>query len=135
MATEPSGRRRMLVTAAVIEQGGAFLLARRLEGTHLEGYWEFPGGKCHDNERLDVCLARELREELDVDCNVGAEILATVHEYPDRIIELRFFRCTLHGEPRAALGQELRWVPRADLADFPLPPADEELVRRLTRGS
>ncbi len=124
----------ILVTAAVIERDGAFLLARRLEGTHLEGYWEFPGGKCQDGESLEACLARELKEELDADCRVGEELLASVHRYPDRTVELRFFRCHLLGEPRPALGQELRWVPRTELASLRLPPADDELVGRLLSG-
>ena len=60
---------------------------------------------------------------------MGAEILATTHEYPERVVELRFFRCELKSDPRPVLGQALRWVARADLARFPLPPADNELVR------
>lgn len=131
---DAAGRARILVTAAVIERDGRFLLARRLEGTHLEGHWEFPGGKCEAGESLESCLARELREELDVACVVGPEILATVHEYPDRTIELRFFGCALVGEPRPVLGQQLQWVARADLETLPLPPADDELVRRLVGG-
>jgi 8-oxo-dGTP diphosphatase len=126
--------KHVLVTAAVIEQNGAFLLTRRLEGTHLAGCWEFPGGKCDPGETLEACLAREVREELDADVTVGNEILATSHEYPDRHIELRFFRCVLRSDPRAVFGQEMRWVRREDLATLELPPADDELVRLLTGG-
>ena len=53
----------IIVTAAVIERDGRFLVTRRLKGTHLEGTWEFPGGKCDAGETLTDCLARELREE------------------------------------------------------------------------
>ena len=123
--------KRIVVTAAVVERNEAFLLTRRLEGTHLAGHWEFPGGKVQGGETLAECLAREIREELDAEVDVGELILATVHDYPDRSIELRFFRCTLLGEPRAVLGQEMRWVARADLGSVPLPPADAELVRLL----
>ena len=52
------------------------------QGVHLEGYWEFPGGKCDAGETLAACLARELREELDVDVAIGEEIFATTHAYP-----------------------------------------------------
>jgi len=129
-----SGTTRVVVTAAVIERDGAFLLTRRLEGTHLAGLWEFPGGKCHAGEALAASLEREIREELDAGVIVGEEVLATAHAYPDRTIELRFFRCTLASEPRPVLGQQMRWVPRAELASMPLPPADDELVKRLTAG-
>jgi len=124
----------VVVTAAVIERDGAFLLTRRLDGTHLAGHWEFPGGKCQDAETLEASLIREIQEELGARVEVGAEILATTHEYPDRTIELRFFRCVLRSEPRPVLGQQMRWVPRAELASLPLPPADNELVRRLIAG-
>lgn len=122
---------RIVVTAAVVEREGAFLLTRRLDGTHLAGHWEFPGGKVHAGETLQECLAREIREELDAEIAVGDEILATVHDYPERSIELRFFRCTLRSEPKPILGQEMRWVPLGELASIQLPPADDELVRLL----
>jgi 8-oxo-dGTP diphosphatase len=125
-------KRHVLVTAAVIERDGAFLMTRRLDGTHLAGHWEFPGGKCHEGETLEASLIREIQEELDAEIEV--EILATTHQYPERTVELRFFRCLLNSDPRPVLGQALRWVPRAELGTFPLPPADNELVRRLIAG-
>jgi 8-oxo-dGTP diphosphatase len=125
-------RERILVTAAVIERDGAYLLTRRLDGTHLAGHWEFPGGKVDAGETLEECLAREIREELDADVVVGPEILATVHDYPDRSIELRFLRCVLKSEPRPTMGQEMQWVTLRDLPSVQLPPADDELVRLLT---
>ena len=36
---------RLEVAAAVIEHEGRFLLTRRMDGTHLAGHWEFPGGE------------------------------------------------------------------------------------------
>jgi len=125
-------RPRIEVTAAVVERDGAFLLTRRLDGTHLEGYWEFPGGKRHGGESLRECLVREIREELDADVAVGDKMLATSHDYPERTVDLHFFRCTLLTEPRPVLGQEMRWVRREELAAYPLPPADDELVKLLT---
>ena len=52
------------MSAAVIEDHGRYFVTRRQQGAHLEGYWEFPGGKCEDGEPLDACLRRELKEEL-----------------------------------------------------------------------
>jgi len=121
----------IVVTAAVIERAGRFLVTRRLKGTHLAGAWEFPGGKCDAGETLAGCLARELREELDVEARVGAEVFTTTHAYPERSVELHFFRCDLSGEPRPVLGQEMQWVRREDLATLEFPPADAELIRIL----
>jgi len=123
----------IVVTAAVIERDDRFLVTRRQPGVHLEGYWEFPGGKCENGEDHAACLARELREELAVDVSVGDELLATTHAYPDRSVELHFIRCELGGEPAPQIGQEMRWVARVDLPRLRFPPADSELIRLLTR--
>src|SRR6185503_9578023 len=112
----------IVVTAAVIEKGGRFLVTRRQQGVHLEGFWEFPGGKCGANEPLRDCLARELKEELDVEARIGDEMFTTAHTYPERRVELHFIRCELVGEPRPLVGQEMRWVPRAELASLQFPP-------------
>lgn len=125
----------IVVAAAVIEHDGTFLLTRRLKGTHLAGTWEFPGGKCEEGETLAACLQREIREELGTGLIVGDLILTTRHAYPERTVELHFFRGTLEGEPAPLLGQEMRWVPREELSSLPLPEADGELIARLTRDS
>jgi 8-oxo-dGTP diphosphatase len=126
---------RVIVTAAVIEHEGTFLVTRRVRGVHLEGLWEFPGGKCEGAETLQTCLARELREELGVPARVGREIFTVTHPYPERIVELHFFECRLEGVPRALLGQDMRWVSRADLGSLKFPPADDELIARLKGSS
>jgi 8-oxo-dGTP diphosphatase len=124
----------LVVTAAVVEQGGRLLVTRRQPGVHLEGFWEFPGGKCGPGEPLRTSLARELLEELAVASRVGEEIFTTTHTYPDRAVELHFFHCELLGEPRPQQGQEMRWVYRDELKSLEFPPADAELIAILAQG-
>jgi mutator protein MutT len=123
---------RIVVTAAVIEDHGRYFVTRRQQGVHLEGCWEFPGGKCEAGESIHACLKRELREELGVEVVIGDEIFAVTHEYPDRAVELHFLACTLLNAPMPLLGQEMRWVPREELRSLTFPPADDELIARLT---
>ena len=125
---------RIVVTAAVIERGGAFLVTRRLQGVHLEGCWEFPGGKCDSGESHAACLEREILEELGTGARVGRKVFSIEHAYPERIVELHFFECELAGEPRALLGQEMQWVPREELRSLEFPPADAELIQMLCAG-
>jgi len=122
----------VVVAAAVIEQSGRVLLTRRLQGTHLEGLWEFPGGKCEPGESIADCLRRELREELAVESVIGREILVTRHHYPERSVELHFLECTISGPPTPQLGQAMQWISRQDLPSIDLPSADAELIRLLT---
>ena len=124
----------IVVAAAVIEDHGCFFLTRRQKGTHLAGCWEFPGGKCEPGETLVACLKRELLEELGADASIGDEILRVAHDYPDRSVELHFMACSLLNSPVPLLGQEMRWVPRAELTSLDLPPADAELIERLMLG-
>ena len=124
----------IVVSAAIVERDGRFLITRRQKGVHLEGYWEFPGGKCDPGETIARCLARELREELDVDVQVGEEMFTTSHAYPTQTVELHFVVCRLLGEPRPQVGQEMQWAAREDLGRLPFPPADIELIRRLISG-
>ena len=122
-----------VVVAAVIEESGRFLVTRRQAGVHLEGLWEFPGGKIDPDETHERALRRELREELDTDVRVGALVLATAHVYPEKSVSLYFYRCELAGEPRPLLGQEMRWVDRDEMRSLGFPAADEELIRILTQ--
>jgi 8-oxo-dGTP diphosphatase len=124
----------IVVCAAIIERDGRFLITRRQKGAHLEGFWEFPGGKCETGETLAACLAREMREELDAEVSIGEEVLTTNHVYPLQTVELHFLTCELIGEPAPQLGQQMLWAARADLCRLQFPPADLELIRMLTQG-
>jgi 8-oxo-dGTP diphosphatase len=125
----------IVVCAAIIERDGRFLITRRQKGVHLEGLWEFPGGKRESGETLAACLTRELREELDAEISVGKEVLTTRHAYPEQSVELHFLTCELIGEPAPQIGQQMLWAAREDLARLQFPPADLELIRILTQAS
>jgi 8-oxo-dGTP diphosphatase len=121
------------VVAAVIRDiDDKVLLARRPQGRHMGGLWEFPGGKVRDGEAPARALVRELVEELGVSVEVGNPITFAVHEEPGMRILLLFYAATIvDGEPRPQEGQAIAWVPRAELDRYPTPPADAALVRQL----
>ena len=121
----------IIVAAAVIERGAAVLVTRRLKGSHLEGLWEFPGGKCEPGESIHDCLVRELREELAVDVSPGETLLVTTHTYPGKTVELHFIACGMHGEPSPQQGQEMQWIARARLDSLDFPAADAALIETL----
>lgn len=125
----------IVVVAAVVEDNDSFLVTRRPEGVHLAGLWEFPGGKIDPSESHADALRREMREELDTDVDVHDLVFHTTHVYPERAVALFFYNCVLRQTPRPLLGQEMRWVKRADLATLGFPPADEELIARLSARS
>jgi len=122
----------VVVVAAVIERDNAFLLTLRPVGTHLADHWEFPGGKVHDAETHTEALRRELLEELDIVARVGEAVHTVTHAYPEKTVELHFYRCEFEGQPKPMMGQGMRWVRRDELAGLPFPEADRALIRILS---
>jgi len=120
------------VAAGIVPWGGRLLLAQRPPKAHLGGLWEFPGGKREPGEAWEACLAREFREELGVDIDVGRLYSTIVHAYPDRTVYLRFYICgLLHGQPKPAGCAAIEWVDRDSLRGYPMPAADAGLIEKL----
>lgn len=123
------------VTAAIIRRDGSFLIAQRPEGSHLEGLWEFPGGKRESGESLEACLMRECAEELGVTVRVGPLLKVVEHAYPDRRVKLHFFECEMvGGDPKPIGCSDVRWVAPEEMSSFPFPPADACLIEELESG-
>ena len=120
------------VAAGLLAQDGRYLITQRRAGVHLGGLWEFPGGKREADELLEDCLRRELREELGIEITQPVLFRVIRHEYPEKSVELHFFRCSIaSGLPRPLGCEDLRWVTPEELGQFPLPPADQPLVDAL----
>ena len=120
------------VAAAVIVRGdGDVLLAQRPPGRAYAGYWEFPGGKLEAGESPAHALSRELHEELGITVRGASPWLVQEFVYPHAHVELHFFRADVAGDPIPQLGQQMRWVPRAELATLEFPEADADLIRLL----
>ena len=120
------------VAAALVLHEGRYLLTRRKADVHLGGLWEFPGGKREPGESLEECLRRELREELGIEITEPVPFQVIRHAYPEKTVELHFFRCSIKdGQPRPLGCEALQWVPPEELARVPLPPADRPLVETL----
>jgi mutator protein MutT len=121
------------VTAGLVWNNGRVLIAKRPEGSHLEGLWEFPGGKQERGESLKDCLEREIEEELGLKVRVDNGLLTVDHEYEEKVISLHVFNCTpLSGEPKALDREEIRWVDPFELKKFSFPPPDVKVIEYLT---
>lgn len=120
------------VTAAIIKKDNKILIARRAANKHLAGYWEFPGGKIEDNETPEICLKRELNEELGIIVNVGNFFMENQHDYGTKIILLQAYLCELiSGSIVLRDHDKFEWVVKSDLSNFNFAPADIPFVKAL----
>ena len=108
------------------------MITRRPEGVHLEGFWEFPGGKQEEGESLRECLEREIREELGLRIKAARALMTVDHDYGFKSISLHIFKCEhLSGEPMALQCQEVRWEDPSRLGELDFPPPDRKVVEYL----
>jgi 8-oxo-dGTP diphosphatase len=121
------------VVAAVIERDQRILIGQRKPGGRHALKWEFPGGKVEPGEQPRTALARELREELGIEAQIGAEIERYDFLYiPGRVTRLIFFHVTeFSGEVRNLEFAGLAWPRREQLPDYDFLEGDIEFVRRL----
>jgi len=126
----------VIVVAAVIEINGQILVCQRKRGSRHELKWEFPGGKVEHGEEPRAALARELREELAIEAQVGAEIVRYEHAYPGRApILLIFYRVTQFvGAPANVVFETMEWSKLSTLSSYDFLDGDIDFVRRLARG-
>jgi mutator protein MutT len=122
------------VGAGIIQRQGRYLVSQRPEGTHLGQCWEFPGGKREPGETIEECVAREIREELGVEVRVGKLWRVIQRAFPERVVKLHFFLCTIEsGTPRAIGCQHFRWILPNEFTNYEFPPADLDIIQDLAR--
>lgn len=122
------------VVAALIWEKDKFLICQRPEGKSRALLWEFVGGKTEPGETLPQALIRECREELNITVDVGNFFMSVVHDYPDILIRLTLFHCTIpEGYPEALEHNDIRWIHPSEIDNFTFCPADKDILQEIKR--
>jgi 8-oxo-dGTP diphosphatase len=122
----------VIVTAALIIEQGKILVTQRKEDSSHGLLWEFPGGKVKEGEEPREALRRELKEELDVEVEVGRMFDAVFHSYPEYPILLLVYRCWIEKGSLKPMGcHDLQWVNLRELEKLVMPPADDPIRKHL----
>ena len=118
------------VALAVIVCKRRIYIQQRPESGHLGGLWEFPGGKCHENEAPERAVIRECQEELAAEIEMNEKLAQVNHAYTHFKIVLHVFICRL----RRGLPKTVRphaWVKFAELRNYPFPAANHKFFAQL----
>ncbi len=114
--------------------GGRYLITQRPPAASLPLLWEFPGGRAEAGETDEAALARELREEMGIDVDIGEQAMHTHHDYPAYEIDFRVYRCWMKDstQPISHLRvHDHRWVALREMSDYEFPPADAKTLEKL----
>ena len=121
------------VVAALIFAEGRILAAQRGSGA-FKGLWEFPGGKIEATERPEAALIREIKEELNLDIEVGEFFRLIEYEYEEFTLSMRCYICSLKSET-LTLSEHLAyvWLRMGQLDSIDWLPADREIISDLRK--
>ena len=122
------------VVAALIWEKDKFLICQR-PATKARGLlWEFVGGKVEPGESFPQALQRECAEELAITVEVQDQFMQVIHEYPDILIRLTLFHCTIPtGTPQALEHNDIRWIHPSQIDDFSFCPADTDILAKIKK--
>ena len=133
-ATVLTQKKPVDVVAALIWENDKFLICQRPAHKTRGLLWEFVGGKVEPGESPAQALARECAEELGIRVSVGSRFFQEYHDYPDMLIRLTLFHCTIaSGVPQLLEHNALRWIRPAEIPDFEFCPADVNFLAQICR--
>jgi 8-oxo-dGTP diphosphatase len=121
------------VVAAVMMREGKILIGQRKRSGRHPLKWEFPGGKVEPGEDPRAALARELREELNVEAIIGDLLDSCEAGYPDGFrVRLLFYRVTeFEGEPRNLDFEQILWERPERLREYDFLEGDLSFVAKV----
>lgn len=123
----------LVAAAAILNDQGEVLIAKRPADADQGGLWEFPGGKLAPHETGYQALKREIKEELGIQITQARPLIRVNHAYPNKKILLDVWKVeAFEGTPWGQEGQPLRWVPLDELNRFEFPEANAPIVNALT---
>lgn len=126
--------RKIEVVAAIIKQEEKIFTTQRGYG-QFKGFWEFPGGKIEVGETPQQALIREIKEELDIDIEVGAFIETVEYDYPQFHLTMHCFVCTMiSGDMVLKEHEDSKWLTKDILDSVDWLPADEVIIEKLMRS-
>ncbi len=121
------------ISAGIIEYNGKYLIGRRRLDKSFGGLWEFPGGKIEVGELPEETLKREIKEEFDIDIEVGAYFMTSDVETDIAHLSMQVFFAKWDGQGKIKIcdHEEFKFIDLSELDNFKFAPADLPIIKKL----
>ena len=121
-----------VAVCVLVNNADEICISLRHQDAHQGGLWEFPGGKVEQGESVDTALVREIKEELNLVFNQSRPLIKITHRYPDKKVCLHVRKIlSFDGQAVGVEGQQIKWVPVAQLSEYDFPEANVSIVKAL----
>ena len=130
--TSPPLAHKQIGVAVIYDRQGKILIDRRKKGGEMGGLWEFPGGKIEPGETIKECIKREVKEELDIEIEVGDRLTTITHKYETFKVTLYVHDCQyITGKPQPLECEEIQWVEAVQMNQYQFPQANLQIINLL----
>ena len=120
------------IVVGIVYKDDKILIDKRKQNALLGGLWEFPGGKKRKDESFKTAVAREVKEEIGIDIEVGKRLCIVKHIYSHFKITLHAYRCEYkNGTAKPLACDAVKWVTLKELQKFAFPAANIKIIRQL----
>ena len=119
-----------VAVAVIVNTNNEVCISLRHKNAHQGGLWEFPGGKVEQGETIEQALAREIREELNIEIKQSRPLITINHSYDDKTVRLHVNKVMLYrGEVKGLEGQQVKWLPVSQLSAHDFPAANLPIIK------
>lgn len=126
---------KIKVTCGLILKKEKVLAVKRGNNKSHAGKWEFPGGKVKKGETFDVCIKRELNEELNIQVKIYEQLPIVSYQYPDFEIELIPFICKLVSQNiKLKEHSDKKWCKLDELEKLDFSEADKQIIEYIKKS-